>query len=67
MLNAMSIMFGSSGGDVAHVGSTKRDAVDDDSIATTVVQTVEHPDFEQATFSYDFVVLKLNGWVSRVS
>lgn len=53
----------SSGGDVAHVGTTARDAEDDGSIATTISRRVEHPDFDGSTYAYDFVVLKLSGWV----
>jgi hypothetical protein len=31
----------------------------------SVVETVDHPDYDEGTRAYDFRVLKLSGWVSK--
>lgn len=54
----------SSGGQLLHVGTTTRNALNDGSVSVTAIERVSHPDFVRDTFAYDFVVLKLSGWVS---
>lgn len=58
-----SFLRSSGGSGALHVGTTARDALDDGSTAATVVKRVSHPDFDRGTYAYDFVVLKLSGWV----
>lgn len=62
-----SVLLSSSGNNVIHVGTTKRDSIDDGSIWTAVSERVNHPDFNSETFASDFVVLKLSAWVRRCS
>jgi hypothetical protein len=45
------------------MGAVERRSATDGSSYVTVSQLVEHPDFEDITEEYDFMVLKLGGWV----
>lgn len=56
----------SSGDDILHVGTTRRDASDDGSVGVTAIERIVHPNFDRATFAYDFVLLRLSGWVSMI-
>ena len=46
------------------VGATERGSTSDGSIFVHVRSLHEHPDFEDITEEYDYMVLKLDGWVS---
>jgi hypothetical protein len=49
---------------VALVGAYEKGSTSGGAVYTTVVQRVEHPDFDKKTKEYDFLVMKLGGWVS---
>ncbi len=54
----------SSGGQALHVGTTNRNAAEDSSVSVAAVERVSHPKFVLETYAYDFLVIKLSGWVS---
>jgi hypothetical protein len=49
---------------VALVGAHEKGSTAGGAVYTTVEQRVEHPDFDEETQEYDFLVMKLGGWVS---
>jgi hypothetical protein len=49
----------------ALVGAVKKDT-SGGAVYTTVEKRVVHPDYDTETDAYDFVVLKLGGWVRKI-
>jgi hypothetical protein len=50
----------------ALVGAVKEDSNLGGAVYTTVEKRVVHPDYNKETDAYDFVVLKLSGWVRKM-
>jgi hypothetical protein len=45
------------------MGAQTRNSEEDGSDYTAVLEQIPHPDFNDDTEEYDFMVLKLGGWV----
>jgi hypothetical protein len=54
-------------GGVVQVGAQTRGSTDDGSVYTAVVEQVPHPDYKRNTQEFDFMILKLGGWVSELN
>jgi hypothetical protein len=54
-------------GGVVQVGAQTRGSTDDGSVYTAVVEQVPHPDYNRYTQEFDFMILKLGGWVSELN
>jgi hypothetical protein len=47
------------------VGAETRNSIDDGSVYAAVIDQEPHPDFNTETLEFDFLVVKLGGWVSE--
>jgi hypothetical protein len=50
-------------GNVAQVGAQTRDSSKDGSVRVQIVESLNHPAYNDGTKEYDFRILKLSGWV----